>query len=212
MNPKITSLLVVDDDPVFTRFVCQLVQALADELPCQVTCADSAEAAEEAIRHGQFDLALVDFHLPRASGLDLLAKISSLPPGHQPAVVMLTGSGNESVAVEAMKRGAKDYLQKNEVDVASLMRKQRQDMKRFEVTAEATVRAGVYPAVFTAVDLAFRIEGAVDPALAVEAARLSQTRFCAISAMLSRAVPIRYQVLVNGTAVGSGEAQFAPDS
>jgi len=98
------------------------------------------------------------------------------------------------------------------IDVASLMRKQRQDMKRFEVTAEATVRAGVYPAVFTAVDLAFRIEGAVDPALAVEAARLSQTRFCAISAMLSRAVPIRYQVLVNGTAVGSGEAQFAPDS
>jgi len=122
MNPKITSLLVVDDDPVFTRFVCQLVQALADELPCQVTCADSAEAAEEAIRHGQFDLALVDFHLPRASGLDLLAKISSLPPGHQPAVVMLTGSGNESVAVEAMKRGAKDYLKKNEVDVPSLMR------------------------------------------------------------------------------------------
>jgi putative redox protein len=98
------------------------------------------------------------------------------------------------------------------MDVASLMRKQRQDMKRFEVTAEATVRAGVYPAVFTAVDLAFRIEGAVDPALAVEAARLSQTRFCAISAMLSRAVPIRYQVFVNGTAVGSGEAQFAPDS
>jgi putative redox protein len=98
------------------------------------------------------------------------------------------------------------------MDVASLMRKQRQDMKRFEVTAEATVRAGVYPAVFTAVDLAFRIEGAVDLALAVEAARLSQTRFCAISAMLSRAVPIRYQVLVNGTAVGSGEAQFAPDS
>ena len=98
------------------------------------------------------------------------------------------------------------------MDVASLMRKQRQEVKRFEVTAEATVRAGVYPAVFTAVDLAFRIEGAVDPALAVEAARLSQTRFCAISAMLSRAVPIRYQVLVNGTAVGSGEAQFAPDS
>ena len=39
------------------------------------------------------------------------------------------------------------------MDVASLMRKQRQDMKRFEVTAEATVRAGVYPAVFTAVEI-----------------------------------------------------------
>ena len=122
MNPKITSLLVVDDDPVFTRFVCQLVQSLAAELPCQVTCADSAEAAEAELRQHPFDLALVDFHLPRASGLDLLSKIASLPPGRQPAVVMLTGSGNESVAVEAMKRGAKDYLKKDEVDVPSLMR------------------------------------------------------------------------------------------
>ena len=122
MNQKITSLLVVDDDPVFSRFVCELLQALAGELPCGVTCADSAEAAEEKMRHGRFDLALVDYHLPRASGLDLLAKIRSLPLEQQPAVIMLTGSGNEAVAVEAMKRGAKDYLKKNEVDVPSLMR------------------------------------------------------------------------------------------
>jgi len=52
----------------------------------------------------------------------LLAFIRGLPVEQQPAVVMLTGSGNESVAVEAMKRGAKDYLKKTEVDVASLMR------------------------------------------------------------------------------------------
>jgi putative redox protein len=98
------------------------------------------------------------------------------------------------------------------MDVASLMRKHRQEVKRFEITAEATVREGAHPAVFTAVELTFRIEGTIDPALAVEAARLSQTRFCAISAMLSRAVPIRYEVFVNGTSAGSGEAQFAPDS
>lgn len=98
------------------------------------------------------------------------------------------------------------------MDVASLMRKHRQDVKRFEVTAEATIRETVHPAVFTAIDIAFRIEGAVDPALAVEAARLSQTRFCAISAMLSRALPIRYEVFVNGASAGRGEAQFAPDS
>jgi putative redox protein len=66
--------------------------------------------------------------------------------------------------------------------------------------------------VFTAIDIAFRIEGAVDPALAAEAARLSQTRFCAISAMLSQAVPIRYEVFVNDVSVGRGQAQFAPDS
>jgi putative redox protein len=96
------------------------------------------------------------------------------------------------------------------MDVASLLRKQRQDMKLFEVTAEAASREGTHPAVFTGVDIAFRIEGAVDPALALEAARLSQTRFCGISAMLSRSVPIRYEVFINGASVGRGEAQFAP--
>ena len=122
MNPKITSLLVVDDDPVFSRFVRQLVLSLAEELPCRVDCADSAEAAREQISHGRFDFALVDYHLPGISGLELLAEIRGLPLEQQPAVIMLTGSGNEAVAVEAMKRGAKDYLKKNEVDVPSLMR------------------------------------------------------------------------------------------
>lgn len=115
-------MLVVDDDPVFARFVQQLLRSLAAELPCTVRCAESSEAGLEAIRRERFDLALVDYHLPGASGLDFLEALHPLPPGQQPAVVMLTGSGNESVAVEAMKRGAKDYLKKNDLDLASLMR------------------------------------------------------------------------------------------
>jgi sigma-B regulation protein RsbU (phosphoserine phosphatase) len=122
MNKKITSLLVVDDDPVFSQLICQLVQALAGELPCRVSCADSAEAAEAEIRRSQFDLALVDYHMSGLSGLDLLAKVRRLPPEQQPAVIMLTGSGNEAVAVEAMKLGAKDYLQKTEMDTPLLLR------------------------------------------------------------------------------------------
>jgi len=122
MNPPLISLLVVDDDPVFSHFVRQMVLALAGELPCRVDCADSAEAAQEKMARDRFDLALLDYHLPGLSGLELLAHIRALPLAQQPAVIMLTGSGNESVAVEAMKRGAKDYLKKAEVDVPSLTR------------------------------------------------------------------------------------------
>ena len=122
MNNKTISLLVVDDDPVFSLFVQQLVLSLGEELPCRVSAADSAEAALVEMRRTPFDVALLDYHLPGENGLDLLAQIRSLPLDQQPAVVMLTGSGNESVAVEAMKRGAKDYLQKNNVEVPSLMR------------------------------------------------------------------------------------------
>ena len=73
MNPKPTTLLVVDDDPMFSQLLCLQVQALAGELPCRVSCASSAEAAEAAICHSQFDLALVDYHMSGLSGLDLLA-------------------------------------------------------------------------------------------------------------------------------------------
>ncbi|HEX9047661.1 MAG TPA: fused response regulator/phosphatase [Verrucomicrobiae bacterium] len=122
MNPKPTSLLVVDDDPVFTLFLRQLVLSLGKDIPCAIESAPSAEAALALIPRHRFDLALVDYHLPGLSGLELLVQIRRLPPEQQPAVVMLTGSGNESVAVEAMKRGAKDYLKKSDLDEASLMR------------------------------------------------------------------------------------------
>ena len=122
MTTKTTSLLVVDDDPVFSMFIRQLVLSLENELSCKVTCVESAEAALPEIHKGRFDLTLLDYHLPGMDGLGLLAQISAMPVEKQPAVVMLTGSGNESVAVEAMKRGAKDYLQKNDVDAPSLMR------------------------------------------------------------------------------------------
>lgn len=122
MKPKVTSVLVVDDDPVFTMFLRQLLLALEAELPCRISCAESGEAGLAAIRRDRPDLVLADYHLPGLSGLDLLETVRGLPAEQQPAVVMLTGSGNENVAVEAMKRGAKDYLKKNDLDLASLMR------------------------------------------------------------------------------------------
>lgn len=94
------------------------------------------------------------------------------------------------------------------MDVVALLRKHRQPPQSFEVTAEAATLEGVHPAVFTEIALAFHIQGPVEPAIALESVRLSQTLFCGVSAMLSRAVPIRYEVFVNGASVGHGQAQF----
>ena len=122
MNPVPISLLIVDDDPVFARLVLQLVQSLGSELTCISQVADTAGKALAELARNAYELVLLDYNLPDGDGLQVLAQIRTLAPDQQPAVIMLTASGSEAVAVEAMKRGAKDYLTKANLDVASLMR------------------------------------------------------------------------------------------
>ncbi len=122
MSNGAASLLIVDDDPVFAEFVRQLVLSLGADFPCVPECADAAESAMAELSRGAYDLVLLDYHLPGADGLQMLAQIRDLSPDRQPAVVMLTGSGNESIAVEAMKCGARDYLPKLGLDSAPLLR------------------------------------------------------------------------------------------
>lgn len=74
-----------------------------------------AETAEEGLalcRSEEPDCILLDYRLPDLDGLELLAQLSDEPAERPSAVVMLTGEGDEQVAVEAMKRGAEDYLVK----------------------------------------------------------------------------------------------------
>jgi serine phosphatase RsbU (regulator of sigma subunit) len=121
MNEAV-SMLIVDDDPVFAAYAQQLVLSLRDELPCKTNWVETAEKAFLELQTRRFDMVLLDYHLPGADGLEVLKRIRELPGEDQPAVIMLTASGNESIAVEAMKRGALDYLTKAELDVAPLMR------------------------------------------------------------------------------------------
>jgi FixJ family two-component response regulator len=61
-----------------------------------------------------WDCIFLDYNLPDISGLDFLAEYRKSTPKVVLPVVMLTGQGRESVAVDAMKRGAFDYLSKAE--------------------------------------------------------------------------------------------------
>ena len=94
------------------------------------------------------------------------------------------------------------------MDVMALMRKHKQAVTTFEVQAEVTTSEGGPPVVFTSAELEFALTGDVDPALALEAVRLSQTRYCGVTAMLVKAFPVRYRVVVNGTPAGEGQADF----
>ncbi len=100
-------VLVADDEPAI-RFV--LREAL-ETTGSEVIDVDSGDAALEALAGAPFDVAFFDIRMPGPSGLDLLERLRSLG-AQAPAVVIITAQHTFENAVEAMKRGALDYLLK----------------------------------------------------------------------------------------------------
>ena len=99
-------VMVVDDDAA----VCwALEQALAGEGYKVKVVADAA-AARRSIRRGRPDVVITDIRMPGESGLDLLATLTA-DYTHLPVIVM-TAHGTMETAIEAVKRGAFDYLPK----------------------------------------------------------------------------------------------------
>jgi DNA-binding NtrC family response regulator len=101
-----TSLLIVDDEESFRTIVGKELARVG----YAVTSAGTLAEAREALARGSFHLVLLDVRLPDGNGLELLADIKGSLPSTQ--VVILTAFGTVQEAIEAMKRGAHDFLTK----------------------------------------------------------------------------------------------------
>jgi CheY-like chemotaxis protein len=99
-------VLLVDDDPDLGRLVQHLLKAHGYDPARQVPTGREALAALDGI-----DIVLLDQQLPDTSGLEVLDAIRTR--ASPPAVVMVTGHGNESLVAVALRRGADDYLAKD---------------------------------------------------------------------------------------------------
>ena len=101
-------ILYVEDEPAHVELT---QRTLEDNLPGRFVLyqVDSLRAALKMLeREPDIDLVLTDLRLPDGSGLDLLKKVREMQPA--PAVVLVTGQGDEKIAVTALKTGASDYL------------------------------------------------------------------------------------------------------
>ena len=98
--------LIVDDEQSIRRLCITVGQGL--NFVC--TEAESAEAALESIEVAPPDVVVTDLMLPNASGAELLRKIKEVLP--QAEVAIMTGHGSIESAVDAMRHGAYDYIEK----------------------------------------------------------------------------------------------------
>ncbi|MCW5878066.1 MAG: sigma-54-dependent Fis family transcriptional regulator [Anaerolineales bacterium] len=100
------SVLIVDDE----KNARENIAAVLAENDYEVSEAENIQAARKALQEGSADVILLDVELPDGLGTSLLEETSRMP--NRPPIIIITAHGDIEMAVEAMKNGAHDFLQK----------------------------------------------------------------------------------------------------
>jgi signal transduction histidine kinase len=101
-------ILLVDDDPALLRALPHTLSLRI--IGVQVDTSDSAQGALELIQEHDYDVIISDIKMPGMDGLALLAKIQELRP--DTPTLLITGHGEQQLAIQALRGGAYDYIQK----------------------------------------------------------------------------------------------------
>ncbi len=105
MNSVKYKILLVEDDQLDQKAFERVVDE--KQLPYDYTIADSVTKAKDVLQRESFDVIISDYALGDGTGFDLLALVKDIP------FVLVTGTGDEELAVKAWKEGASDYLIKD---------------------------------------------------------------------------------------------------
>src|SRR6266850_120830 len=100
-------IMVVDDDGASRGLMAQI---LAEDGHVVVACSDGAEAMERLERDGEFDVVVSDIRMVDVDGLEVLDWVRKHAP--ETPVLLVTAFGNVDGAVDAIRRGAYDYISK----------------------------------------------------------------------------------------------------
>ncbi|MDQ7783895.1 MAG: sigma-54 dependent transcriptional regulator [Desulfomonilaceae bacterium] len=103
----LSKLLIVDDEQDMLNL---LARTVSSELPCTVATATSAYQAQTFLESDSYDLILLDIRMPGMDGMEFLGKLRKERP--DTTVLMMTAYGTIDMAVEAIKKGAYDFLTK----------------------------------------------------------------------------------------------------
>jgi PAS domain S-box-containing protein len=122
-------LLLVEDSPQHQQLIKNAL--LHGPLDISVTMADSGEKGLELLEKGRYDVILLNYSLPKMNGLEFLWSLRKR--GITIPTIMITGHGNEQVAVQAMKMGIYDYVNKDGEYLTKLYLVIQRALERYEL-------------------------------------------------------------------------------
>ncbi|CAN5169504.1 hypothetical protein BH09BAC2_BH09BAC2_14630 [soil metagenome] len=127
LTQGIIKILIVDDDEDDFFIIADYINEI-DPAKFIIDWCNSYDIAVEKLKSQQYNIYFVDYRLGNHTGLDLLKEAIRLQCDRP--IILLTGKGNKSIDIEAMKSGATDYLVKSELNTEKLERCIRYSMDR----------------------------------------------------------------------------------
>jgi signal transduction histidine kinase len=125
--PGRIKLFLVEDNPSDVRLIQEMLSGVG-AAPFSLEIATSLAAAHLRLSAGRFDVLLLDLGLPDSRGLSTFASIHAAIPALP--IIVFTGFGDQSLALQVVQQGAQDYLVKGQVDSSLIWRAIRYAMER----------------------------------------------------------------------------------
>jgi len=127
-----SKILVIDDE----RSIRNTLKEILEYEKYQVDLAENAKQALEYVRSNEYNIILCDIKMPEVDGLELLPQLIEIHP--DTPVVIISGHGNIDTAVEAIKKGAYDFIEKP-LDLNRLLITIRNAMDKSNLVSEAKI-------------------------------------------------------------------------
>jgi diguanylate cyclase (GGDEF)-like protein len=124
-------ILLVDDDAIDREMIKRALRNNQDLTRLHEVC--SAEEGLKAAEHNRYDVLLLDYRMPRVDGIEMVIELRGRPNLGETAIVMMSASDDEVLALSCLQAGAQDFITKSEITSAKLQRSIIQAKKRFEL-------------------------------------------------------------------------------
>jgi DNA-binding NtrC family response regulator len=127
MNMKPISVLLIEDNPDDAVLI-EISLSRAGKVTCEVMQADRLSKGLELLKNGGVDIVLLDLGLPDGQGISTFEKAHEQAP--DVPIIVLTGHDDDDLAIQAVQKGAQDYLVKGRVDASLIGRSIRYAIER----------------------------------------------------------------------------------